>query len=97
MAAWTRIHGSDKHEAGRKGQAAVRPADGDGLVLHRLAHHFQHAAIELRQLVEEEHAAMRQADFAGSRPVAPQQGRHCCTCEHKITLSTIITLHQNPQ
>jgi len=70
MAAWTGVHRRDQHKTGRERQAAVRAADGDGLVFHRLAHHFQHAAVELRQLVEKEHAAMRQADLAGPRPVA---------------------------
>ena len=71
MATWTRIHRCDQHKTGWECQTAVRAADGDGLVFHRLAHHFQHVAVELRQLVEEQHAAMRQADFARPRPVAP--------------------------
>ena len=33
--------------------------------LERLAQHLEHAAAELRHLVEKEHAVMRQADLAG--------------------------------
>ena len=44
-------------------------ADGDDLVLQRLAQHLQHARAELGQLVQEEHAAVRQADLARARPV----------------------------
>ena len=35
--------------------------------LERLAQHFQHVALELRQLVEEEHAVVREADLARLR------------------------------
>ena len=52
-----------------KVSAALRAADGDDLVLQRLAQHLQHVLAELGQLVQEEHAAVRQADLARPRPV----------------------------
>ena len=35
--------------------------------LERLPQHFEHVSRELRQLVEKQHAVMRQADLAGTR------------------------------
>ncbi len=46
-----RVHGSHKVEIGGEGDGAVRPADGDDLIFHRLAQHPQHARVELQQLV----------------------------------------------
>ena len=45
-------------------------------VFQRLAQHFQRAAIELGQLVEKQHAVVRQADLAGRgrRAAADQAG-----------------------
>ena len=42
-------------------------------VLQRLAQHFEHVAMELRQLVQEEDAAMRQAHLARQRMRAAAQ------------------------
>ncbi len=53
-----------------KGQRALGAADGDDLVFDGLAQHFQDARAELGQLIQEEHAAVRQRDLAGVRPVA---------------------------
>ena len=47
--------------------------------LQRLPQHFQHRAVELRQLVEEEDAAMRERDFAGPRPCPPPTSPACET------------------
>ena len=38
--------------------------DADVTGFERLAQHFQHLAIEFRQLVEKQHAVMRQRNFA---------------------------------
>ncbi len=48
----------------------------DLAVLQRLAQRIQHARIELRQLVEEQHALMRQRDLAGlcAHAAAGQRG-----------------------
>ena len=49
----------------------------DLAVFHRLAQRIQHPRIELRQLVEKQHALMRQRDFAGScAHAAAGQRRH---------------------
>ena len=70
VALWAWVHRADELEVGREGQRALRPADGDGFVFHRLAHHLQHAHAKLGQLVQEEHAAVGQADLAGVGLVA---------------------------
>jgi hypothetical protein len=44
-------------------------------VLERLAQRIQHPRIEFRQLVEKQHALMRQRDFAG--PGAQAAARQC--------------------
>ena len=69
VTARTRILRADQHEIRREGQAALRAADGDDPVLQRLAQHLQAMLPELRHLVQEEHAAVRQADLAGPRPL----------------------------
>ena len=45
----------------------ARAGDGDPAVLQRLAQHLQHVARELRQLVEEQHAVVRQRHLARPR------------------------------
>jgi len=40
--------------------------DRDGAGLESLAHRFAHAAIELRLLIEKQHAVMRETDLAGT-------------------------------
>ena len=53
----------------RAGKIAVRAARAirDAALFQRLAQHLQHAALELRHLVEEQHAVVREADFARPR------------------------------
>ena len=63
----TRIHCRRQHERGGKSQRHRRPADGHLLIFEWLAQDFQHAAIELRQFVQEQNALMRQRHFAGPR------------------------------
>ena len=41
------------------------PRDGDETVLERLAQRLEHRPLELRQLVEEEHAPVSEAHLAG--------------------------------
>ncbi len=76
MAAAARIHRRDQHEAGRVGDAVIGPAHRDLAVLQRLAQRIQHARIELRQFVEEQHALMRQRNLAGfcAHAAAGQRG-----------------------
>ena len=67
VAAGARVHRGDELEARGKVGLARRARDGDAARLERLAQHFEHVAAELRQLVEEEHAVVRERDLAGTR------------------------------
>jgi len=66
-AAGTGIHGGDEHDAGRIGDGVAGSAQPDDAVLDGLAERFEHVPAELGQLVEEEHAVVRERDLAGSR------------------------------
>src|SRR4030095_2315070 len=59
----TRIHGADQHESRWKQGGSRRPRDRDASFLEWLTEHLQYAAIEFRQLVEEQHAVVRKRDF----------------------------------
>ena len=57
-----------------KRHRARRARNGDAAFFERLAHGFQHAALELRQFVEKQNAVMRERNFAGRRiDVAAEQ------------------------
>ncbi len=62
------VHGANHHHVGGEGERAAGAADRHDLVLQRLAQHLQRPLVELGQLIEEEDAAVRQADLAGARP-----------------------------
>ena len=47
-----------------------RPRDGDLAVFERLAQAFERRGAKLGELVEEQHAEVRQADLAGPRRAA---------------------------
>src|SRR5215207_174120 len=64
IAAGTRIHGGDEGEVGREGEGAGGPSQRYRMVLQGLAQPFQLGGAELRQLVEEEDAAVGQADLS---------------------------------
>ena len=64
VAARTGVHGGDEHERGGIVDGHLGPADGHAALLHGLAQHLEHRALEFRQLVEEEHPVVRQADLA---------------------------------
>ena len=76
VAAGTGIHRGREHEPGGIRQAHRRAGDGHDAVLHRLPEHLEHVLAELGQLVEEQHAAVRQAHLARTRerPAADQAG-----------------------
>ena len=60
-----------------KRQRHIAARQGHRAVFERLPQHLQHVARELRQLVQEQHAVVRQADFARprhSRAAADQAG-----------------------
>lgn len=63
-AARTRIERRDQHEVGRERRAGKCAADGHRAIFQRLAEDFQRLTIELRQLVQEQHAMMTERDFA---------------------------------
>ena len=58
------VHGGHQHEASRIGERREGAGDRDVAVLQRLPQHLEHVALELRQLIEEEHAVVRQAHLA---------------------------------
>ena len=68
VAAGTGVHRAEQHESGGKGRRPLGAADGDDFVFHGLAQNFEGALAELGELVEEEDAAVGEADLAGSGP-----------------------------
>jgi hypothetical protein len=67
LPARTRIHRCDQHKIRGEGERHLRACDGDAPLLDRLAEHFEGAALEFRELIEEQHAMVRQAHFARPR------------------------------
>src|SRR5579885_441482 len=76
-AARTEIHRPDQLEPRGEGGAADDPRDRDRPVLEGLPEPLQHRSRELGQLVEVEHASVREAHLAGARPRAPTEDRGC--------------------
>jgi hypothetical protein len=74
VAAGAGVHRRDEQELGRHRHRLARASDRDDAVLERLAQRFEHVATELRQLVEEQHAVVRQRHLAGANvgPAAEQ-------------------------
>ena len=71
---------ADQDEPRREDRLARDPRDRDDAVLERLAQRFQHGAMELGELVEEQHAVVCEAHLAGTRargrrPRPPRQRR----------------------
>src|SRR2546425_13149277 len=60
VAAGARIHRRREHEPRRIREAHGGARDGYDAVLHRLAQHLEHVLAELGQLVQEQHAAVRE-------------------------------------
>src|SRR5581483_451847 len=67
----TRVRAPDQQEVGREGERHRQSRDPHDALLERLSKCVERARRELAQLVEEEHAMMRQRDLAGMRPTAP--------------------------
>ena len=63
LAVRCRVHCRHQHEFRREGHAAGRPGNGGAPLLQRLAHRLEHVALEFRQLVQKEHAVVRQRNF----------------------------------
>src|SRR6266545_6246199 len=64
----SKVDRPDQLEAGREDRLAAGARDGDVAVLERLAERLERGPRELRELVEEEHAVVREARLPGSRP-----------------------------
>src|SRR5262249_28094095 len=64
VTAWTRIHGSDKHELRWKSNAARSAGNGDFPIFEWLAHHLQCRSFELRQFIQKKDAVVSEAHFA---------------------------------
>ena len=77
VAAAARVHRRDQHEARRIGDAVVGARDRDLAGFERLAQRVEHLRLEFRQLVEKQHAVMRERNFArlGAQAAADQR-RH---------------------
>jgi hypothetical protein len=73
--AGARVHRRHQLEGRGKVSLARGPRNGDAPRFERLAQHFQDLAAVLRELVEEQHAVMRERDLAGPRRRAPAHQR----------------------
>ena len=58
-----RIHRRNKHHVTRIRQRRTYPRNRHAPVLERLAQHLKYIFIKLRQLVQKQHAIVRQADL----------------------------------
>jgi len=70
-----RIHRRDEHERARQRDFAGAARNRHVPVLERLAQDLEGGAFELRQLVEKQHAVMRERDFARTRNRAASEQR----------------------
>jgi hypothetical protein len=78
MPAAARIHRRDQHEARRVGDPMVGARNRNLAGLERLAQRVERLRLEFRQLVEEQHAVVRERYFARPRmQSAADQRRHC--------------------
>jgi len=76
-AAAARIHCPDQHEPRRIGDAMIGAGNGNLAGFQRLAQRVERLRLEFRQLVEEQHAVVRERDFARPRvQAAADQRRH---------------------
>ena len=64
MSASARVHRGDQLDAGWKRDVRIGACDADRPGLERLAQRIEHRALKFRELVEEQHAEMREADLA---------------------------------
>jgi hypothetical protein len=74
-AARARVGRGDEQEAAREPQGRRRAPDDHLALLERLAQGLDRRALELGQLVEEQHAAVGQRDLAGPRHAAAAEQR----------------------
>ena len=74
-AARAQVHRPDELEARREERVPADPRDRDDAVLERLAQRLEDRARELGQLVEQQHAAVRERDLARPRARAAADDR----------------------
>ena len=72
----TRVHRGHQLEPGREGHGPRRARNAHQALFERLAQHVEHAAIELRGLVEKQHPVMCEADLARARLCAATHEGH---------------------
>src|SRR5262249_54228677 len=73
--AGTEIHGCDEDEPGGEDDSAGRAGDRNEAVLERLAQGLERRTLELGELVQQQHAAMREARLSGTEVRAPTDDR----------------------
>ena len=76
IAARTRIHCHDQNDTRGKRQRRIDTCHSHSAILQRLAQDFQRRLTELRQLVEKQHAVMRERHLARTRDAAAADHRH---------------------
>src|SRR4029079_17937766 len=78
-AAWAHVHRADELEASWEERVPSDARYRDHPILEWLPQRLEDRARELRQLVEKEHAMMREGDLArtGGRPTTDDGGRGC--------------------
>jgi hypothetical protein len=75
VAARARVRGRDELHLGRETRPLARALQPDLALLQRLPQALEHRPCELRELVEEQHAAVRARDLAGSQRRAAAEQR----------------------
>ena len=73
--AGAQVHRRDQLEAGREERQPLDAGDRHDAVLERLAQRLERRPLELGQLVEEQHASMREARLPRTRPGAAADDR----------------------
>ena len=68
--AGARVHRRDEHRGAGVGDRSPHAGDGDPAVFDGLAQDLHRGAREFRQLVQKQHAVVRERDFAGARDAA---------------------------
>ena len=67
IAAWAWVHGCNEHESCRIVDCVFCARYGYVAVFKRLAHHFEHLAVEFRKLVEKQYSVVGKAYFTRHR------------------------------
>src|SRR5438874_10856765 len=76
IAAGAGVHRTDQLESRRILGLACRARNRDAAGFERFAQGFEYLAVEFRQLVQKQHAVVRQRSFAGARIAAASDQRN---------------------